>query len=170
MLSFLSLNQYVESMLFCVLEELAYSVSSDTHSLFEAYHATPFLPEPSTASDSTKSRHGYDHVKGRINAVGEKGGDFIHVTVHKAVSSPYKWNESIILIADCDLAQATGDAWLAYGVCNCSMMNSEAGGVLDAKHEQWIINLRWNKRAQATCKLGTTVFLYSLTPFTSFLR
>lgn len=49
-------------------------------------------------------------------------------------------------------------------------MNSEAGEVYDANRDCWIVNMHCNRSARKACKLGSNIHLYSLTPFTSFLR
>ena len=164
-----SVNQYIEVMMFCVLEELLYSVTNDTHSLFEVYNPS-FLQESVTSDESLKTKHSHNHVQAHVTAVGEKGGDFIHVVIDRPVSTPYKWNESIILLCTSDLSHASKTSWMAYGVCNCSVMNSEAGEIYDAKRAQWIINMRCDRSAHKAFKIGSTIHLYSVTPFTSFLR
>ncbi len=156
-------------MMFCILEELSYSVISDTHTLFEIYNPS-ILHDAGRVDEVLKNKHSHNHIQGRITAIGEKGGDYIHVMIDHPVGTPYKWNESIVLLSITDLRNVSKTSWFAYGVCNCSLMNSEAGEVYDANRDCWIVNMHCNRSARKACKLGSNIHLYSLTPFTSFLR
>ena len=179
-----SVTQYVETLMFCVIEELAYSVTDHTHALFEVYQSS----SPSTASttmtttttttsgndDGVSGDHfkkgGYEHLTGKITSMAIEGGDYIIVDIDNISYTPFRWNEEVILITSSELGKPSRPAWMAYGISNCNSQGVEGEVAAVTKKSSWLVYMRCGAAVSQRLPIGSKIHMYSLTSFTSYLR
>ena len=164
--SFISVNEYVEAMLFCILEEIGYMLAEATHTLLARFHLSPnHSPQTNTPnlldSDASQSK-GDEWVTGLVTSMGdETGSSFLQLRIDRKLLTPYKWNEVVLLLSSQPLAKAAGKPpALFYGV---SGSLGEVAGDLTVSF--WA-----SKALRRQVRVGKQLYLYSLIPFTGFLR
>lgn len=171
--------------MFCILEELSFSISESLSALFAAHgiqrgvdsnssnpsksssnpSSNPSVPNSaneendSDAESPFQGKHDFQMITARVIEVGQAESGFIHVRSDQSDFTSYKWSESVVLLASEKLSKKRR-AHIRFSLGVCSLLDTSS-----AKPE-WTVYLS----PRAHLALGAEIVLYSLVGFTSFAR
>ena len=157
------INDYIESILFCILEELAYVVIESSISFL--YHCGYQLPF--TLNQGVRAVNSVESVEAIITGISDDPANFLSITIHKNSNyTPYKWNECVVLISPVALstnASRSALPSLYFGILSNSMDSTNK--------EEWNLFANISKETKEVLfSLNNHIYLYSMSSFTSYLR
>ena len=149
-------------MLFCIIEELSYTVIESTASFLS--HCGVRLP--SGQQSSGKSNSNVEMVEAVITAVSDEPANLVTLSITKSANiTPYKWNEAVVLVSSVNLlssAARNSSPSLLFGIINTADST--------ASKEGWQLNVNLSKEQQSVLAVQSKLYLYSISTFTSYLR
>lgn len=153
----------MESYLFCILEELSYIVSETVFSIFDHYHLSV-----SSSTHLTRFTNHIEMVTATVKGVCDDAANLVTLSFTKADGiTAYRWNEAVVLVSPVNLASISSSASLPHlvlGIIN----NTDSSSA--ANKNEWTLAVHMTKEMKKILAISNTIFLYSLTTFTSYLR
>ena len=150
-------------MLFCIIEELSYIVIESTASFLT--HCGVRLP--AGPQSSGKANSNVETVEAVITAVTDEPANMVTLSITKnANTTPYKWNEAVVLVSSVNLyspAARNSTPSLVFGIINTSDAST-------GSKEEWQLNVHLSKEMRSVLTVQSKLYLYSISTFTSYLR